>query len=77
MFMLILIALAIAFVDMAAQWRVYQKMGYQGWKSLIPVYSTYVEFGFTWSKLQGILMLAATVLFVISRIFCPRKVKNI
>jgi len=42
--MLFLLAFAIAFVNLAAQWRVFQKMGYQGWKSLIPMYSQFLLF---------------------------------
>ena len=46
-------------------WRIFTKAGEKGWKSLIPVYSTYIEYTFTWSKLQGILMMGA---LLISRI---------
>lgn len=34
----------IAAIAMAAKWRVFQKMGYEGWKSLIPVYETFLTF---------------------------------
>lgn len=44
MFILVLITLAIAFVNLAAHWRVYQKMGYQGWKSQIPLYNQFLLF---------------------------------
>ena len=44
MFMLVLLTVAAAFVSFAAQWRVYQKMGMQGWKSLIPMYSQFLLF---------------------------------
>lgn len=44
MFVLFLLMAAAAFVSFAAQWRVYQKMGIQGWKSLIPMYSQFLLF---------------------------------
>ena len=44
MSVLFLLGFAIAFVNLAAQWRVYQKMGYQGWKSLIALYSQFLLF---------------------------------
>lgn len=34
----------IAAIAVAAKWRVFQKMGYEGWKSLIPVYETFLTF---------------------------------
>lgn len=30
---------------LVASWRVYQKMGYQGWESIVPFYNVYVLFG--------------------------------
>ena len=54
----ILAAAAVGILMLVAKWKIFTKAGQQGWKSLIPVYSTYVEFSFTWSRLQGILVLA-------------------
>ena len=31
-------------VSLAANWRVYQKMGRQGWEGIIPFYNIYVQF---------------------------------
>ena len=57
--LLILIPGAIASIlTLIARWKIFTKAGQKGWKSLIPVYSTSVEFGFTWNRLQGILVLA-------------------
>lgn len=44
MFVLFLFVTAVAFLSFAAQWRVYQKMGVQGWKSLIPMYNQFLLF---------------------------------
>ena len=50
---------AMGVLTLVAKWKIFTKAGEKGWKSLIPVYSTYVEFGFTWNRLQGILVLAS------------------
>jgi hypothetical protein len=47
---------------MIAKWKIFSKAGEKGWKSLIPVYGTYVEYGFTWNHKQGILFLVAVLL---------------
>lgn len=39
-----IISLAIMIVTLAANWRLYQKMGRQGWESIIPLYNVYVQF---------------------------------
>ena len=64
---------AITFViSLICRWRIFTKAGQKGWKSLIPVYSTYVEFSFTWSALQGILLLAALLVSsIISKVCEP------
>lgn len=31
------------------KWKVYTKAGVEGWKSLIPVYSTWIDFGISWN----------------------------
>ena len=63
---LILIPAAIiGILTLIANWKIFVKAGEKGWKSLIPVYSTYVQFGFTWNRLQGILVLAC---LLVSRI---------
>lgn len=48
-------------INLICRWRIFSKAGEKGWKSLIPYYGTYVEFKFTWSGLQGILMLGALI----------------
>lgn len=64
-------ALAMFFVmgyilEVAACWRVFQKAGEGGWKSLIPVYSNYVRYRISWHPLwfwvSALLLIASTVL---------------
>ena len=54
-------------INLICRWRIFSKAGEKGWKSIIPFYSSYVEFSFTWSKLQGILMLAS---MLVGRVVC-------
>ena len=64
---LIAISVITVLIRVVCRWRIFNKAGEKGWKALIPVYNTYTEFAISWSKLQGILMLAA---LVIGRIIC-------
>ena len=34
----------LAIINLIAWWKIFKKMGYQGWESLIPFYSTYLLF---------------------------------
>lgn len=61
-FILVLVALLV--VMLVSNWRLYQKAGVEGWKSLIPFYSTYVtnQIAFNNTKNQlGIIMIALSV----------------
>lgn len=64
---LIVISVITFLIRVICRWRIFNKAGEKGWKALIPVYNTYTEFAISWSKLQGVLMLAA---LVIGRIIC-------
>lgn len=49
-------ALAMFFVicyllDVAACWRIFRKAGQRGWKSLVPVYSSFVRYQISWRPL--------------------------
>ena len=51
-----------------AQWKIFTKAGEAGWKSIIPIYSTYITYKISWKKKNLFwATLAATVLaFVLS-----------
>ena len=34
-------------INLICRWRIFTKAGEKGWKSLIPVYNTYLEYTFT------------------------------
>ncbi|MCQ2453475.1 MAG: hypothetical protein MJ136_02725 [Clostridia bacterium] len=44
MFGIVLISIVAALLTGAAKWRIFQKMGFEGWKSLIPFYNDYLMF---------------------------------
>ena len=58
----ILIGAVIGILVLVAKWKIFTKAGQAGWKSLIPVYGSYVEYSFTWSRLHGILVPVAMLL---------------
>ena len=58
----IIVGLIMMVLIMIATWKIFTKAGEKGWKCLIPVYGTYIQYKFTWSGLQGILFLVAVVL---------------
>lgn len=59
----IIFCLLMVLLVLIAKWKIFSKAGEKGWKSLIPVYSTYVEYGFTWNHKQGILFMVAVLVF--------------
>ena len=38
-----------------ADWRIFTKAGEAGWKSLIPFYSSYIEYGICWNGKLGLI----------------------
>jgi len=52
--------------QVVACWRIFKKAGQGGWKSLIPVYSSYIRYQITWRPLwfwlSGLVMISAIVL---------------
>lgn len=45
----VVLAVVIFYVLVAvAQWRIFSKAGEAGWKGLIPIYNTYVQYKLTW-----------------------------
>lgn len=59
-YMLLILALSVFMV--VCEWRIYEKAGEKGWKSLIPLYNTYTLYKIVWGN--GWYMLL-TFLFVI------------
>lgn len=45
-----LISLIITIASIAGLWKIFEKSGLEGWKSIIPVYSSYCLFKITWGN---------------------------
>lgn len=56
MSMLVALVVAVCVLDSLARWRVYQKMGINGWKTLIPFYCTYVLFKALYGNCKNVLV---------------------
>ena len=56
------ISMVFCIFAIVCMWKIFQKAGYAGWKSLIPFYNTYIMFQFTWGK--GIMFLLLLIPFV-------------
>ena len=59
-------ALAICLIHIIALWRIFTKVGYAGWKSLVPVYGQYILFRISGkaSVFPAVLTLAITQVFL-------------
>lgn len=55
----VLFSLVLVVLLVVANWRIFEKAGEAGWKSLIPFYNTYILFKITWDN--GILFLLTFV----------------
>ena len=66
-----LLFLAWTILLIIARWRIFTKAGEKGWKSIIPIYSDYVEWRIAWKKLNLfwvylVLMILGLVLYGMS-----------
>ncbi len=51
--MMILLFLAVFYVLLIiARWKIFTKAGVEGWKSIIPIYSDYVEWKLSWNNIN-------------------------
>jgi hypothetical protein len=49
-------------LQIIADWKIFTKADEPGWKSIIPIYHIFVEYGICWNSLMGLIFLALTVL---------------
>ena len=58
-----LILMLIWFIlQVIADWKIFEKAGEPGWKSIIPIYNTFVEYDICWNGFYGLLFLAAPII---------------
>lgn len=61
--MMILLFAAVFFVlTVVARWKIFTKAGEEGWKSIIPIYSDYVEWKLSWTNITMFWISLALVL---------------
>lgn len=46
----LVIAIIICILTIIATWKIFDKAGEKGWKSIIPIYNTYIFFKITWGN---------------------------
>ncbi|MCR5430221.1 MAG: DUF5684 domain-containing protein [Eubacterium sp.] len=46
----LVIAIIICILTIIAMWKIFDKAGEKGWKSIIPIYNTYIFFKITWGN---------------------------
>ena len=46
----LVIAIIICILTIIATWKIFTKAGEKGWKSIIPIYNTYIFFKITWGN---------------------------
>lgn len=59
---LILIALIWFALEIVARWKIFTKAGEDGWKSIIPFYSTYIQYKLSWNVNMFWAAVAAVIL---------------
>ncbi len=58
---IIVIVIVFWVVEFIAYWKIFQKAGEPGWKSLIPFYNSYIQYKISWSGLWFWVSLACSV----------------
>ena len=64
--LVVLIVLTWILLKAAGHWRMFQKAGEKGWKSLIPFYHSYIEYRITWGN--GWMFFVPYICFLLSNI---------
>ena len=71
------LSLVVIILLIVAYWKMFEKAGEAGWKSLIPFYSTYIEFKLFWGKgIMFLLLLVPLVNIVVYIMFCIKIAKS-
>lgn len=56
--LLLIVVIGWYILQAVAYWKIFTKAGEAGWKSLIPFYSTYVQFKLTWNPMWFFVLVA-------------------
>lgn len=60
---ILLLELVWFILQIIADWKIFSKAGVAGWKSIIPIVNTFVEYDICWSGIYGLLFLITSFLF--------------
>ena len=67
------ISIVVSLLILAANWKIYTKAGEAGWKSLIPIYNTYVLYKIVYGSGWKFLLLFVPILGeIVAIVFCFR-----
>ena len=70
-------ALIWIFLQIGAYCKIFEKAGESGWKSLVPFYSTYIQYKFTWSTQYFSFYLVSSILLLICKYMGSRSLLEI
>ncbi|RKJ81914.1 hypothetical protein D7X33_03010 [Butyricicoccus sp. 1XD8-22] len=65
---ILIIALIWYVFQVIAYWKIFEKFGEAGWKSIIPFYNTYIQFKATWNVKMFAVLVALLVLVNLSSV---------
>ena len=60
-----IVTVVLGVLSIVAMWRIFEKAGIAGWKSLIPLYSTYILYQITWGKGWKFLLLLIPIVNIV------------
>ena len=58
---ILLLELVWFILQIIADWKIFSKAGVAGWKSIIPIVNTFVEYDICWSGLYGLLFMVTSI----------------
>lgn len=76
----ILVIITISVISIVAMWKIFKKAGQEGWKSIIPIYNTYVLYEISglegWYAFLGLIPFVGSVISMVMGIICYIKLTN-
>ena len=69
--LMMLVGIGLFVMMCIARWKLFVKFGEPGWKSLIPFYSTYIQYGYVWRAKIGTIMVICSVASLLLPLLLP------
>lgn len=70
------LSLVLMILLIVAKWKIYEKAGEEGWKSIIPFYSDYILYKIVWGKGWLFLLLCIPIVNAVISIICMVKLSK-